>query len=440
MEIDVNDSGGPCKGVKRLRPDSQHAAEPGEDIFVASPSRLRKYSSQDPRPYLVIISSNDHNLGQLHYLSVGRLLKNVQGLKSVDKCGLNRVRLAFDTAEHANSFLNHPILVERNWTAGIPRTLVETTGVIHGVSSDISEEEILQDIESPQAEVVSVRRMLRYSEGNRIPTEAVVISFKGQLLPTYVYLYHHRFRLKPDTPKVFQCSKCYHLGHLANQCKATHAACANCGQDHETATCRQQIKCLLCSGKHSATARKECQKWQEHREILTVMVRQRISFNAARRLVKKGSPYPKKNPVTNSQLSEGKKSFPPLRPSAGSSRTKKALRTTQDSSANERLSQHNLEMPDETTARDPSQSTSWSQVVRKRPRRNRNDNVSRKQLTSCLGKLLNQIMRLVGADLPEDVVCGLIDSHLSPTVCAEIAESTSNPFAVSDEYDHWASQ
>ncbi|EFN64516.1 hypothetical protein EAG_05426, partial [Camponotus floridanus] len=59
-------------------------------------------------------------------------------------------------------------------------------------------------------------------------SRTILITFRGQTLPDYIYLYMIRHPVIPFVSKTSLCYNYFRLGHIGSQCKS-HARYIDCG-------------------------------------------------------------------------------------------------------------------------------------------------------------------------------------------------------------------
>ncbi|KAG0435970.1 hypothetical protein HPB47_018217 [Ixodes persulcatus] len=120
------------------------------------------------------------------------------------------------------------------------------TGVIKDVDTTLTDEEITNNLRSPENRVARLRRLGKSS--------AIRISFCGSSLPSFVYLGLVRHPVTPFQEKPVQCRKCCRYGHREASCKHS-PVCKRCGNTHEDRdSCTAQERCVNCGAAHSATS------------------------------------------------------------------------------------------------------------------------------------------------------------------------------------------
>ena len=152
-------------------------------------------------------------------------------------------------------------------------------GIIFGVSSELSEDEIRDEVGA-----VNARRLTKFVDGARQPTESVVLTFDDVELPDAVCIGFLRRKVKQYVPLPMRCNKCQSFGHRADHCKH-QAKCVRCGQSHSFESCPvkddvAQAMCANCKGNHSAAFR-GCPKYQQVSETLKVAAVNKISYRDA---------------------------------------------------------------------------------------------------------------------------------------------------------------
>ncbi|CAN8018148.1 unnamed protein product [Ixodes persulcatus] len=80
-------------------------------------------------------------------------------------------------------------------------------GVIHGVSPDITDEEIRQILVLEQATLLTARRLGK--------THSILVTAEGPKLPRYAFLNRVAIRMYPHRPISTLCTTCLIIGHCA---------------------------------------------------------------------------------------------------------------------------------------------------------------------------------------------------------------------------------
>lgn len=235
--------------------------------YVKSAVRNR-YRVTDKGPYIINLEGNKGNLGKVHRMALGKwLFQSASTLKNeiidIMATGKNRMKMTTKTPEAANELLSLEIFREREITAYIPNFRVFSTGIIRDIDIYLSDEEILNELNSPIAPT-SVRRLTRKNiVDNKTLHEKLpvcIISFDSQSLPEIVTLYGARCRVEPYIPPLRQCRNCLRFRHSEDQCRSK-ARCDHCSGDHNVKECpvHEAIMpvCVHCNGEHRSSFR-EC--------------------------------------------------------------------------------------------------------------------------------------------------------------------------------------
>lgn len=257
--------------------------------FVDGP---KNYTADDKGPYIVHVSreiSDPASGTSIRAIKFGQFLHTHKipsiindGVKNI---GRNRIEVKFSSAQAANSFISNPVLQMCKYKANLPTYNVTRMGLVRGIPVDWSMEEILQSIELPQGcgEIVKMRRLNRKSinEGvvSWIPTQAVVINFKGQILPSKIYSFHTSLPVETYNLPTIICLNCCRYGHIKTQCRST-PRCFKCSKSHSGDSCdvtKDNSTCLHCTGTHFATDR-DCPEFSRQHSIKVVMSQDNISY------------------------------------------------------------------------------------------------------------------------------------------------------------------
>lgn len=280
--------------------DSQQSLTPGGSVSATPKELNNSYRSQyehtDIAPFIVHIqksSSSPNENVNLHPVSFGRFLKKnifkniING--SLKKIGRNRLSLSFSNYADANNFINDPSLVSNNYKVFIPSFHITRVGLIRGVPSDWAPDEIINNISVPLGcgKIIKVRRLNRKVKINDNvswkPTETVVITFDGQVLPKRVFACYTALPVELYIFPTIQCFKCCRYGHTKVNCRS-NPRCFKCGNDHFGESCTADVdctvSCCLCKGSHFATS-KSCPEHLRQENIKSFMAQNCVSYAEA---------------------------------------------------------------------------------------------------------------------------------------------------------------
>lgn len=291
VDAEMNDSGNGNGGEGATNVNVQNGGlgtgavpkengEKGEKVFVNY-----KYQGNDVGPYRVVVQrevmENDRFTG-INKINVGSILKqNGFGKAIIDikKTGRNKVMVYMLDMNEANRLTTCRNLSLKHYRAYIPKYLVMVKGVINGIPENLSDQELLDNIECGN-KVAEVFRMMRSKDGKRVPSSNVGVVFRGNKLPAQVKLFSVSVFVKPYITKTVMCQQCLRYGHIAVNCKGK-ARCENCGESHDEKHCNQETKCANCNGKHRATEA-SCPTREQQTKIKTLMAHRNLSYFEAR--------------------------------------------------------------------------------------------------------------------------------------------------------------
>lgn len=164
-------------------------------------------------------------------------------------------------------------------------------GLIRGIPTDWSEEDIMDNISVPIGcgKVVKVRR-LNYKvniNGSATwkPSQSAVITFDGQVLPKRVFVCYNSVPVDIYIFPTIQCYKCCRYGHTKTMCRST-PRCYKCGQGHSGEMCdvsEESATCIMCTGFHFANS-KACPEFNRQKQIKHSMAHSCISYMEASKL------------------------------------------------------------------------------------------------------------------------------------------------------------
>lgn len=281
---------------KKTVTNIENASASIQNVYVdPSFENTRLYRQEDRGPFIVHLSRAEPDPAAgltLRPLKVGLLLSknNVthiarDGIKSL---GRNRVSIEFTNADAANKFLDLSCLPANKYKATIPTFNISRMGLIRGIPTDWSMEELVLALELPEGcgRVMKARRLNRKKSADGtiewIPTQSVVLTFDGQYLPKHVYCFNTSLVVETYQLPTIQCHNCCRFGHIKTQCRSK-PRCYKCAQNHSGDTCNveaDKASCLSCSGYHFAI-NPVCLEHSRQKAIKITMSEQNVSYAEA---------------------------------------------------------------------------------------------------------------------------------------------------------------
>lgn len=300
--------------------------EPPDINLRRSDFIIDRYSYLDLPPFVVIVEKNDNlenaekNLGNLHPMSIGRILNNnsIMGVENITRKGKNRLGIEFKKYTSANEFLCHDVVKRNNWKVNIPVSLVTAKGIVRGIEKSISMDELIKETVT-ERNILAARRLNKKVQTELgieyVPSETVVITFQGKILPKYIKLHYCRRKVEVYISPVMQCRNCWRYGHINKQCRSK-IRCPKCAEEHEEKNCPQEkITCIFCQSEHK-TYDRDCPEYIRQKNIKEYMVFENKSYYEARQCFPK-SKYNKENIEVENETQFKRKSqdFPEMRTS-----------------------------------------------------------------------------------------------------------------------------
>ncbi len=86
-------------------------------------------------------------------------------------------------------------------------------GVISGVSTDVTEEEIKVNIRGVR--VNNVKRLPYTRDGVKRPSMSVMVALDEEILPERIRIGYVSYVVRPYIPPPTRCFKCQRFGHIA---------------------------------------------------------------------------------------------------------------------------------------------------------------------------------------------------------------------------------
>lgn len=268
------------------------------------------YEAGDEGPFILFVqgaSERGGGIDRIHPMALGNIFKKLHPeianrMSSIYKNGKNRLKLIMKDRPSANILVTSEKMKEKGFLVFIPKFYVTKAGIIKGVYTELSEEDIIKEIELPlesqsrNVRVLSVKRFNRKVNEEWIPTETVQVTFRAQQLPPHITLHYVRCKVEAFIPRVLQCAKCLRYGHSFKYCKSAKSRCNTCGgDDHETARCTTPPppKCVHCQGEHKSFVENNktnnCPEYKKQVEIKKIMTLENKTFLEARGVLKRKS-------------------------------------------------------------------------------------------------------------------------------------------------------
>jgi hypothetical protein len=241
--------------------------------------------------YLIIMepSRKDTRLTTLRSLTFARELKRAVGfVKSVKPLRSGAFLIECQSKEQAEQLLSLTNICETDIQCKYPKSLVESKGVISGIHTDETMEDILGDLEGQS--VKEVRRLNRGKE--KIPTKSLVLTFDTPHLPTKVTIGYQAYSVRAYIPATIRCNKCQRFNHIESECRSK-VRCVHCGLEHPPDECSQSEKptCVNCGGEHSASD-STCPSYKLACDIKKVKVEKRVTYAEAAHIVRSSTKGP----------------------------------------------------------------------------------------------------------------------------------------------------
>ena len=170
------------------------------------------------------------------------------------------------------------------YKAFIPSHNTSRMGLIRGISPEISDSDLISVLEeaNPHVNKILKVRRLNYKDnsGEKVewkPSRSVVVTFEGQELPLYLYLYYNSFTVETYFFPTVQCFQCCKFGHTKKVCRSPEK-CFNCGGNHSSQNCPSQtLKCFNCNGPHKAISL-SCPEYSRQKAIKFTMASENLSY------------------------------------------------------------------------------------------------------------------------------------------------------------------
>jgi hypothetical protein len=160
------------------------------------------------------------------------------------------------------------------------------SAVIRRVPTDLTDEDILTELQINFEHVISATRLFRRDRDTNslVKTGSIRIDFKitnSSPLPDRVCIYYELFNCELLVRNPLRCTKCQSFGHTTSSCRSKYVKCAKCSGSHNIDSCQTQLECCPnCQGNHPAYS-KLCPRFSHARNVETISAYHRISYSDA---------------------------------------------------------------------------------------------------------------------------------------------------------------
>lgn len=297
MEVEVRGTEKRADGIiKSVEKRKEREGDSSEDDFITvnrrRPKRLLRSESMETRNgngmetnvvkvidnHEVCITSQE-NLPKP--IAMAKLLssENIKNILRIKYKSSYKALIQFQRREDAERLLNCQKLKDMGLRCQLTQEMTISYGIVKGIDLELKEDEIKNILKS-NAEVLSIKRLKRLSsEGKWIDCESIRISFKGNVLPQYVYAYDCRFIVEAFIFPVTQCSGCWQFGHIIKYCPSKKRCCPKCGGKHDNCSL-EEYTCLNCKGNHFVLD-KRCPMYLKEKTIRKIMSEEQLTYKKA---------------------------------------------------------------------------------------------------------------------------------------------------------------
>lgn len=128
--------------------------------------------------------------------------------------------------------------------------------------------------------VLGVKRLTRFIDGRREPTQRVSVTFRAKKIPSLVKVFCCSMKIRAFYRKTVLCLNCLRYSHRAENCRS-RTRCRNCSGIHddpaENELCQNAKKCLHCRTNHK-TEDIECPERKRQNNIQSIMARSNLTY------------------------------------------------------------------------------------------------------------------------------------------------------------------
>ncbi|KAI5724448.1 hypothetical protein M8J77_022384 [Diaphorina citri] len=253
-------------------------------IIQLKPNSVPTFSANGKRTFRYI-------RGVLLSKLLAEITNKSQDIVEIRRLNRSKFLVACTTSKCANEIVQNEKMKEQ-FMAYIPVSYTSRAAIIRDVDLEITDEEILENLDSGDFKVTHMQRLNRrtFVDGtvSYVPSTTVKLVFEGQDMPSFVYLWYSKLTCEPYVQNPIQCFSCYRYGHVTKYCK-NKKLCRKCfheiEENEEDHVCNAaEVKCLNCNGMHNANS-KSCPEYERQRNIKILMSTRSLCFPEANALI-----------------------------------------------------------------------------------------------------------------------------------------------------------
>lgn len=251
---------------------------------MAENENKNKYTNRDKGPYnIIVIKEKTSEMG------IGRLLRKADIIDNhiqIIQIDWNKYKIMCKSSKTANKILKDSEEEKLKLKAYIPNCFLYTTGFIKGVELDITMEELKTEINT-NIPFEEIRRMNIYDKEKKKLKQSrnIIIKFRATTLPQEITIFGSIKTVQHFIPKLKQCTNCLKIGHVSKHCK-NEKICFKCTEKHkDNEECTNNIKCINCGSSSHHSFDMSCEFKIKQIEILTHMIKNKVSFKEAKKII-----------------------------------------------------------------------------------------------------------------------------------------------------------
>ena len=238
-------------------------------------SETTQSTSPFPRCLLIESTVPDQPQSKLSPFVIQKVLMSVAGSpKSVKKLSSSSLLIEVERPKHAENLMKIKQFFQIPAKCSPHGSLSTTRGIIRCLPppdlAGVSEAEIVEELSNQH--VTAARRITVFRDGIKRETNTIVLTFNSAILPKSLKVGYLNVGVDLYIPNPLQCYTCYKYGHHELRCNeaGSEGLYRHCGEvacTHDSANCKNSIKCANCGGEHIATSR-TCPDRQVQRKSL----------------------------------------------------------------------------------------------------------------------------------------------------------------------------
>src|ERR1044071_3835814 len=182
-----------------------------------------------PRFYVIESKNKEKKIANLSPFIVEKVLKGYIGEdRNCSKLRQGGLLVEVHRKAQGENLLKQKKFHDIEISVSVHRSLNSCKGVVQSWDlAEMTEDEIQEEMKG--AGIVNVSHILKWKDGNRVPSGSMILTFGSSTLPAKIKAGYLSLKVRPYIPNPLRCFKCQRYGHHSNAC-TREEVCPKCGK------------------------------------------------------------------------------------------------------------------------------------------------------------------------------------------------------------------